>query len=324
MRKSFLAGLFVPFVLSAAPDWLLIRTLDGTVLEGQTTLRSIRLTIDAKPTDFRLAQILYINNGAAAFATESTRIASGLAEIQGSDRKARDRAVEDLTNIGLPVMTPLLEAYKDTDQHEPRPLYKLFGRIVPSDVDGLDRTLSLVRTSSGDVVRAQWPEGTVKLKKADGVSIGVPWSRIRSLAVRQNLVRRRSLTVYALQNCTQIEYLDTGIIVTPSSKLDSTARGFVRLSWNTDSWATDADGLTKPGAPAYKTNLVDGHPFGALVGRAGAAGDVFVLGSKASKTDLGSGRLQLAVNDNGHWQNNLGSYSVTLSVTDAYDVGDAQ
>ena len=38
-----------------------------------------------------------------------------------------------------------------------------------------------------------------------------------------------------------------------------------------DSWASDADGLKKPGSPAYNTNLVDGHPFGALVGRVGSA-----------------------------------------------------
>ena len=83
-------------------------------------------------------------------------------------------------------------------------------------------------------------------------------------------------------------------------------------------------GLKKPGAPSYKSNLFEGHPFGALVGRVGAAGEVFFLGMKASKTGLAAGRLALAVNDNPHWQNNLGSFYVTLSASDAYDLGDAQ
>ena len=67
-----------------------------------------------------------------------------------------------------------------------------------------------------------------------------------------------------------------------------------------------------------------GHPFGALVGRIGAGGEVFFLGKKASKTGLPAGRLTLAINDNAHWQNNVGAYTVTLAATDAYDVGDPQ
>jgi hypothetical protein len=132
------------------------------------------------------------------------------------------------------------------------------------------------------------------------------------------------MPVHSLRHCTQIEYLDTGVVLTSASKADITADGFVRLSWNEDGWATDADGLKKPGSPAYKTNLVAGHPFGALVGRVGAKGDVFFIGKRAAKTGLPAGRLGLAVNDNAHWQNNLGTYTVTLTATDAYDLGEAQ
>jgi hypothetical protein len=98
----------------------------------------------------------------------------------------------------------------------------------------------------------------------------------------------------------------------------------VRLSWNEDGWTSDADGLKKPGSPSYKTHLVAGHPFGALVGRVGAKGEVFFVGKKATKTGLPPGRLSLAVNDNAHWQNNVGTYTVMLTATDAYDIGEAQ
>jgi hypothetical protein len=101
-------------------------------------------------------------------------------------------------------------------------------------------------------------------------------------------------------------------------------RGFVRLSWDTDSWASDADGLKVPGSPAYKSNLWDGQPFGALVGRVGASGPVFFVGKKATLSDKGAGRLGIAVNDNTHWQNNVGTFYVKMSASDAYDLGDAQ
>ena len=72
------------------------------------------------------------------------------------------------------------------------------------------------------------------------------------------------------------------------------------------------------------TTLVSGQPFGALIGRIGAGGEIFFIGRKASKSNLPPGRLQMAVNDNAHWQNNLGAYSVTLTATDAYDLGEPQ
>ena len=36
------------------------------------------------------------------------------------------------------------------------------------------------------------------------------------------------------------------------------------------------------------------------------------------KSALGEGRLYVVINDNEHWQNNVGSYRLKLSVTDAF------
>lgn len=314
MHFRWLLFSLLPLTLCGAPDWLLIRMTDGTQVEGQGKLPAISAKV-------RASEVLSIHSGAAASQSEQERIGAGLAAIQGKDRAARDRAVEELTAIGVPVLTPLLAALKDTDQHEPRPLYRLFERIMPSRADGLDRSLSLVRLSDGTAVRLQLSQGSIELRKADGSVAPVPWSSVRSIAVRRKLIHR-DMPVHSLRHCTQIEYLDTGVVTTKSSKTEVAANGFVRLSWNEDGWTSDPDGLKKPGSPAYKTNLVAGHPFGALVGRIESAGDVFFIGKKAS--GLPAGRLSLAVNDNAHWQNNVGTYSVTLTATDAYDLGDPQ
>jgi hypothetical protein len=323
MPNRLLVTFLLPLALWGAPEWLLIRTVDGTPVEGQTQLRSVKVESEGKTTELRFPQILSIHNAAPPSPFEAGRISADLAAIQSADRKARDLAVEELTAIGIPAMTPLLETLKDTDQHEPRPLYRLFERLMPSHADGFDRTQSLVRLQNGEAVRGKLPEGTLELRAADGGKSELPWSKIRTLAVRQKTVRR-AMPVHSLRHCTQIEYLDTGVVLTAASSVDSTARGFVRLSWNQDGWATDADGLKKPGSDAYKTNLVDGHPFGALVGRVGAGGEVFFLGKKSVKKGLPGGRLNLAVNDNAHWQNNLGTYSVAMTATKAYDLGEAQ
>ncbi len=319
MRNRLFFLFVLPAALWAAPEWLLIRTVDGTLVEGQSSLRSLK--VDG--ADVALAQVLSVHSGAPASPFETERITQGMAAIQGDDRAARDKAVEELTSIGLPVMTPLLKGYKDTDQHEPRPLYRLFERLIPSYADAFDRTLTLVRLKNGEAMRGKISDVTIELKSADGKKSSLAWSQIRSVAVRQASVKR-SMQVHSLRHCTQIEYLDTGVITTAASKITIAARGLVRLSWDTDGWASDADGLKVPGAPSYKSNLVDGQPFGALVGRSGAGGEVFFVGKKAALTGKPAGRLALAVNDNKHWQNNLGTYRVTMTATEAYDLGDAQ
>lgn len=299
----------------ASSDQVLIRLTDGTRVQGEAALTGMG--------KLPAGRVLSIHSAAPASDFENQRIQSGLAAIQGTDRKARDLAVQELTEIGLPVLTPLLRTYKDTDQREPRPLYRLFERIIPSYADDFDRTLSMVRLEGGSALRIALPDGAVAVKKADGSRESIPWGKIRSLAVRRKLIRRE-MPVHSLRHSTPIEYLDTGVVLTSASRVDIAANGFVRLSWNEDGWASAPDGLKKPGSPSYKTNLVAGHPFGALVGRVNADGEVFFAGKKFTKTGLPEGRLGLAINDNNHWQNNVGTYTVTMSVTDAFDVGDAQ
>lgn len=297
-----LCGLVAP-----AAQTVLVLTTDGEWLEGATSA--------SKAGTLPLARVLSLHNGAAPSAKESATIAAGLDAILGKDRKARDKAVEDLTHIGLPVLTPLLNKIKDTDQHEPKPLYNLFARLIPSTVDQLDRTASLIRTEGG-VTRGPWPTGEIKVGDRT-----LNWANIRLLAVRKKSLTRKT-DVHSLRHSTQIEYLDSGLYASAQSQWTIDAVGFTRLSWHQDDWATNPNGLTKP-AGNYKTNLVDGHPFGALLGRLTAAGEVRFIGAHSVAPARTAGRLHLAINDNAHWQNNLGYYAVTITLTNAYDLGPA-
>lgn len=311
--RTFLLAALVALPLLAKDATVWIQTKDGAASESTVSVASLKVTIDGKPRTIPFANILSVHNGDPASPAEAEKISAGIAAIQGTDRKASDAAVEALTLIGIPVMTPLLKAYKDTDQHEPRPLYRLFERIMPSHADQLNRELSLIRLTSGETLRA-----TVAPFQLGST----PWQNVRVFAVRQKQITRRS-DVHSLRHSTQIEYFDTAILFGAASKATASASGFSRLSWETDGWATDPNGLQKPG-PNYKTNLVDGHPFGALVGRFRAAGEVFFVGRSWTSKPGANGKLFLAINDNRHWQNNLGTYRVVIQATDAYDLGDAQ
>lgn len=296
-------------------------TRDGKVLEGR--LSAGGLTVNGEPSrSLGVETLLSINLAAETSSREAERITADLAAVQGADRVARDTAVAELTDIGLPALTPVLNAYKDRDLREPDALYRLFGRLMPGYADAADRSLDLIRLKSGDAMRGRVGLESLAIKPTGSPEIKVPLSSIRSLAVRQAMIEK-SFELHALRHCTQIEFLDTGVVIGPQSRVEATAAGYVRLSFAIDGWASDPDGLKAPG-PNYKTNLVDGFPFGALVGKVGATGPRFIVGRHLDKTKLGEGRLYLAVNDNSHWQNNIGSFRVKLRVSDAYDVGDPQ
>lgn len=312
MRLVLFSLLVLTPIFAANPS-VLIYTTDGRWLEGTAPI--------SKASGLPANRILSLHNAAPATPGEAAKIKEGLAAIQATDRPARDLAVEELTLIGLAALTPLLDALKDTDQHEPRPLYRLFERLVPAVADSLDRSQSLFRLIGGETRRGAWPQGQFTLKSDSG-NVSIPWSEVRLLAVRRKSLRR-DFPIHSLRHSTQIEYLDTGLRLSAASAVDINARGFARLAFKDDSWASGPNGLSKPGGN-YTTNLVDGHPFGGLLGRVSPKGSVFFVGERFNKNGLLPGGLQLAINDNRHWQNNIGAYQVTIVARDVYDLGEPQ
>ena len=293
-----------------------IYTRDGKILEGTLDMGNAVKNGKSRPASMLLSK----HFAAETTPRETERITAALAAVQGADRVARDAAVAELTEIGLPALTPVLNAFKDRDLRQPDALYRLFSRLMPGYADTADRSLDLTRLKNGEALRNREAGEMLAIKLSDGST--VPWSSIRSMAMNQPVIEK-TFELHSLLHSTQIEFLDTGVVLRPNSRIEISAAGFVRLSFAIDGWASDPDGLKVPG-PNYKTNLVDGFPFGALVGKVGVFGARFMVGTRLDKSGLGEGRLYLAVNDNGHWQNNIGSFRVKLKVNDSYDVGDPQ
>lgn len=304
------------------PATAAVLTRTGEVVEGTLKSESFSALVEGKERTIKWKDVLSVQLGDPASPQEAARIQTGLMAVAGTDRKARDLASETLTEIGLPVLTPLLASYKDVDAREPKPHYRLFNRVIPSHVDGYDRTLDLIRLASGDVLRGDVKSTDLRMISTGGTETTVGLGTLRRVAVRRPVIEK-SFDIHSLYHCSQIEFLDAGVGLSKPSQVTIDARGFTRLAFAEDGWASDPDGLKKPG-PRYSTNLVEGFPFGALIGRVGAGGTRWMAGKHVEKTGLDSGRLYLAINDNPHWQNNLGTYRVTLRVTDAYDLGDPQ
>jgi len=306
-------------VSSKGPPIVCIRTVDGADLEG--LLQDELLVVDVG-SDARLLspqQICSVHRGAAASAHESEVIAQGLQTLTSGDARAAEQANEALVDIGLPVLSPLLDAYQDTDAHEPDTRYRLFGRIVPAGADARDRALDLVRLRDGSRLRGRMRPQDLHLRTANGTVATVPFASIRRVAVRLPEATR-DFELDSLHDCTYVSFVDTGLVVTGTTAMHADASGFVRLSFAEDGWATGPDGLfeTLPG----KRKMQEGFRWGAVLGRVGAAGDRWLIGSHLERDGFGGGRLYCVINDNEHWQNNIGGYRLKLRVTDVYDVGD--
>ena len=331
MKRNFASALAAALIFAAAGapraaqkgGWTAaVLTTEGRVVEGSLALKSVQVMVDGKPRSIALKDLLSLHTAEPASPYEQGRIAAGLPALAGPDRKSRDAAEAELTDIGLPVMTPLLASYRDTDAREPAPAYRLFARLIPGDADAPDRTLDLVRLANGNFLRGDLRTSELRLTDSAGKETVVPLASIRRLAVRRPEIRK-SFELHSLRHTTPISYLDTGIAVTPASRIEEDARGYVRLSFNVDGWSSDPDGLKVPG-PNYKTHLFDGFPFGALLGKIGPGGARWFAGRHADRTAMEAGRLYFGINDNPHWQNNIGAFRMTLRVIDAYDLGEPQ
>ena len=325
---ALMTALSLPFVPSKAQKnekakgAILIIDKNGATSQTISLTLKLRIKVGGVERELPFSNILSIQFGSPASEKEADKIKAGLMSIQGKDRVNRDLAVESLTDLGVPVLSPLIALLKDTDLREPSPLYKLFSRVMPGYADNIDRNLDMIRFVDGETVRGTVVTKELKLFTGENKLIALPLNTLRRIAMRRELIEK-TFEVHCLRNSTQTEFLDTGIILSSESKVVGYASGFARLSFDEDGWTSGPDGKSTAG-PRHSDLLVDGFSYGALVGRVGASGKRWLAGSKFQNSGLGFGRLAFAINDNEHWQNNVGSYRLKLRIYHGYDTGDPQ
>lgn len=297
-----------------------VRLTDGSTIEG--TLRAATLAIrgeDGAARSIAAGDLLSFHRAAATSAWEDTRIVADLAQLDATDVRTTEAAVAELTDIGLPAITPLLRSFEDRDGHEPDPRYRLFARLIPGRADRMDRGADLIRLADGSALRGHVDTPEFRVDTPDGASHRIPIDQVRRLAIRRAHIEK-TFELDAMRDCTYVAFLDTGVALTSGSSLRSDADGFVRLSYDEDGWATDPDGIHDP-LPG-KRRLQEGFRWGSILGRVGTEGERWFAGRHLEKAGLPAGRLYYAINDNEHWQNTVGSFRVLLTATDAYDLGD--
>jgi hypothetical protein len=324
LTSTFLIGLAIAFAHSPTNaqenDRVTVSVLmrDGQTIEGTT--ENIKIRFASKESGpVTLSELLSFHSAAPASETEAETIDESLGLLGDTVKPESEIAAAKLTDIGLPVLTPLLKGYADTNAKEPDYKYRLFGRIMPGHADMQDRSLGLVRLTNGKTLRANPDDFQLTIRGENGNDLAVKPDNIRRIAVLQDKITR-SFELHALHHCTYVGFMDTGIITTLNSEMQANAEGYVRLSFDEDGWAADPHGIVTP-LPG-KRKLQEGFRWGSVLARVGPDGERWFVGKHITKENLGSGRLYFVINDNEHWQNNIGSFRVELTVENAFDVGE--
>ncbi|MEZ5963686.1 MAG: hypothetical protein R3F56_07555 [Planctomycetota bacterium] len=307
-------------------------TRDGHNWSGRVSAQTLHFSVDGDERQFPLADVLSLHMGTAASEHEARLIARDIPLLASADRQQAAVATDELLAIGLPVVTPLLQSLADTDAHEPDSRYRLFARLLPAGADCKDRSLAMLRLATGAVLRGKpRTDARLTLALATPLDAGSPPPRdapatidvadLRFLCVARKQVTR-TFELHALHDCTYVDWVTTGIVPRSRSRIRADAQGFIRLSFDEDGWATGPDGLfeTLPG----KRKLQEGFRWGSVLYRVGPTGQRRYAGTHLDgENEDTPGMLQFVVNDNEHWQNNIGAYRVSVTVDDAFDVGPA-
>ncbi|MBC7264337.1 MAG: hypothetical protein H5T64_08245 [Chloroflexi bacterium] len=108
--------------------------------------------------------------------------------------------------------------------------------------------------------------------------------------------------------------IHTGLDVRRGDTTKFHAQG--RWCWRDGSECSDRDGTPGRPWPEERPTILDGEPFGKLIGRVGDW--MFAIGSTAVVTAAADGELLLLMNDRvGYYHDNSGSITVEVTVTAA-------
>jgi len=259
-----------------------------------------KLTIDTK-------EIRKIEFGLQMSDDISKKIDDALVRLQGDNFQAREAAAKELLALGRYSYPALLKLSKGSDPETTR------------RVEGLVKTL-----------RDKLPENQRKMKPEDLIHTGdsvIAGKIVGPFKVRTKQFGEASLDLTELQSIRSLSginetavavdagkyginrnvWLDTGITIEPDSRLLITASGQVdMLPQQAGQFLTGPDGSMQIGKPNNQ------HWAGALLGRIGEKGPVFIVGQKHDSTVAQEGKLYLQIVP---WQGQAsGSFDVKVTV----------
>jgi hypothetical protein len=232
----------------------------------------------------------------------------------GSDRyQARDLATRTLTGMGRLAYPALLDAGKGADLEKTKRVQAILQTVrgrVPAERLQFRRT-DVIRTTDS-VVAGRITASTLRVRSELFGEVTVPVFQLRELRALQ-AGGEVVVALDAARHGTRTGWLETDLEVTGGARLEITATGEINL----DPGNAVGNPATRPVGPDGTMQLTSSEEFppGKLVGRVGADGPAFAVGSRYSGTPGREGKLYLRVATIEHANNvkAAGTYQVRIT-----------
>ncbi len=278
---------------------------DGMYVVGELNLEVFEIETAYGKLVVPKEQVVKIRIGKAADQELKKKIETLIEQIGDEEYNVREAAKKALQELGRVALQELREALKSEDIEVKTTAEEIVREIEaqsPPDAQEYiddDEVETVKFTIRGTVLMEELNiftrYGTLKFKKKD----------IRSITIGRPSGVQQILTVTGASNSGPSSMLDTGINIRKGDKVTITASGTVYIRhWGL---SVSPDGNQSSGTQ------ISGIPAGALMGKVGNNGPLFLVGSSHKSTADRAGRLFLGIAVRDRYSNE-GNFKVKVAI----------
>jgi hypothetical protein len=297
-----------------------LHLMEGSVVAGRLSTETVTVDTAFGKLEIPVANIVSFTPGLDSHPEERKKIGRLIQQLGSNNAGERDAAQRNLTDMGKTIQSELSRYVMDEDTERRTRIQKILAELEETDDDDdLDSAAAKpwlaqdsLETSLFTVVGKISPQ-TFDLQTQFGpLKVAISDIRRGERETEQKPEIRKTIAVRG-ENLIQLNMVATGVRLSRGDKLQITADGKLTMSpWGNNSFSTP------DGSEQFQWYVPNQIPGGALVGRIGAGGKVFKVGSKHTQTVAKAGVLYLGIAMNPQFAsqdyNFPGQYDVKLRV----------
>jgi hypothetical protein len=297
-----------------------LHLMEGSVVAGRLSTETVTVDTAFGKLEIPVGNIVSFTPGLDSHPEERKKIGRLIQQLGSNNAAERDAAQRTLTDMGKTIQTELGRYTMDEDTERRTRIQKILAELEEvDDEDDVDSSavkpwlaLDSLETSQFTVVGKISPQTFEVQTQFGPLKVAISDIRRGERELEQRPEIRKLLAVRG-EHLIQLNMLATGVRLNRGDKLQITADGKLTMSpWGNNVYSTP------DGSEQFQWYVQNQIPGGALVGRIGAGGKVFKIGSKHTQMVTKSGVLYLGIAMNPQFAsqdyNYPGQYDVKLRV----------
>lgn len=300
LRLAVLSLMLLPATLHAQtttntppPNPLTMRFQNGSVVQQATLLDAVEIETKLGKLTIPASEIQRIDFGFRVSEEDAKKIAGAIRDLRSDKHANREAATKTLAGLGTLAYPTLLEHRKGEDLEMTRRVEDLIKDIQAKAAPGslLTRRTDIVRTSDS-VLSGQITSSSLRIQCEIFGEVKAPLWRLRDL---RSAVGEILVAVDAGKYGRRNGWMETEFEVSADLRIEITASGEINMDPNN---MLNAPQATRNIRPDGTNQLGSGEPpylCGMLLGKIGADGPTFVVGSRHTLVPTREGKLYLRI-----------------------------